>query len=183
MLDALVIQLPANAETPMEGDAVLRYEIGRPASAAAISRIDIDVLPDGRGLPAGTGSVPDGKRLYAIGCAHCHGETGQGGAASALAGTSSVNPAAMAADKTIVRTVGNYWPYATTLFDYIRRAMPFDQPGSLTDPEVYALTAYVLYLNDLLEPDAVLDAASLPHVTMPAQPYFRTDRRGGKSSQ
>lgn len=183
MLGALVIQVPANAETPTEGDVAFRYEIGSPASQAAISRIDIDVLPDGRGLPPGTGGVSDGKRLYAARCAHCHGEKGQGGAASALAGNSRVNPAAMAADKTLVRTIGNYWPYATTLFDYIRRAMPFDQPGSLTDSQVYAITAYLLYLNELLEPDAVLDAASLPNVAMPAQPYFRTDRRGGKNSQ
>ena len=139
---------------------------------SAIQRIDIDVLPDGRGLPGGSGDITVGKAVYERTCQHCHGEQGHGGPHGSLAGEPLYDPGELAADPKLKRTVGNYWPYATTVFDYIRRAMPFDRPGSLGDDEVYAVTAYVLYLNGLLDEDAVLDAQTLPGIEMPAKSFF-----------
>jgi S-disulfanyl-L-cysteine oxidoreductase SoxD len=130
-------------------------------------------MPAGRGLPAGEGSVSRGEEIYQSACAHCHGSTGQGGAGGALAGAPLYSPAELAADLSLLRTVGNYWPYATSLFDYIRRAMPFDRPGSLTDDEVYAVTAYLLYLNGLVERSGVVDGETLSRVEMPARRYFK----------
>lgn len=141
--------------------------IGRAAGAADISRWDIDVGPDGAGLPRGSGTAADGARVYATKCSACHGDDGRRGR-DKLAGEDR--------DKTI----GNYWPHATTIFDYVRRAMPPAAPGSLTDGEVYALTAYLLYLNGIVAADHVVDANSLPQVKMPARDRFvADDRRGG----
>ncbi len=111
---------------------------------------DIDVRPDGQGLPPGHGNVRDGAALYAARCAGCHGARGEGAAAEALAG----GQGSLASAKPL-RTVGSYWPYATTLFDYVRRAMPFDAPQSLSADETYAVSAYVLHLNGLLPEEAI----------------------------
>jgi cytochrome c len=149
----------------------VRFGIGRPATAAEIVRLDHDVKPDGTGLPAGSGTVAAGKAVYASRCAACHGITGVEGPHNRLVAR---------ADRVKEKTVGNYWPYATTLFDYIRRAMPYNAPGSLTDEEVYAVTAFLLRANGLIDSTAVLDARTLPAVTMPARPRFvPDDRRGG----
>lgn len=154
-----------------------RFNVGTPATAADIAAQDIDVSPDGRGLPKGSGSVAQGKSVYAKACASCHGLQGEGASASQLAGAKLVSPSAMAADAKVPRDIGNYWPYATTLFDYIRRAMPYDSPGSLSSDEVYATTAYLLHLNGLIDADARVDASTLPKIAMPALRYFRKDRR------
>ena len=154
-----------------------RFDLGRTPTAAEINGVDIDVMPDGRGLPAGEGSVPRGEEIYQSACAHCHGSTGQGGAGGSLTGAPLYSPAELAADPSLLRTVGNYWPYATSLFDYIRRAMPFDRPGSLTDDEVYAVTAYLLYLNGLVERSVVVDGDTLSRVEMPARRYFKPARQ------
>lgn len=146
--------------------------IGSPATAEQIAAWDIDVRPDGQGLPQGYGSVRDGASLYAARCAACHGARGEGAAAEALAGCRG----SLASAKPL-RTVGSYWPYATTLFDYVRRAMPFDAPQSLTADETYAVSAYVLHLNGLLPEEASLDAASLPKVAMPNRDGFTADPR------
>jgi cytochrome c len=143
------------------------YGLGRAPTAAEIDAWNIDVRADGRGLPPGQGSVEDGRTIFADRCAGCHGDKGQGGLADRLVGgfgtLTKPDP---------VRTVGSYWPYATTLFDYVRQAMPFNAPGSLTNEQVYAVSAYVLALNGIVPQDAVLGAAELPRIQMPNRNGF-----------
>jgi S-disulfanyl-L-cysteine oxidoreductase SoxD len=141
--------------------------IGRAAKAGEIAGWDIDVRADGQGPPPGRGSVSEGRQVYAALCAACHGDNGEGRLADRLAGGSGTLATAQP-----VRTVGSYWPYATTLFDYIRRAMPFNAPQSLTADQVYAVSAYVLYLNGIIPDNAGLDANSLPRVAMPNRGGF-----------
>lgn len=150
-------------------DAALRYGIGNPATVAEIAGWNIDVRPDGAGLPAGRGSVADGQKIYDAKCASCHGTFGESTDYMALAG----GVGSLASNEP-VRTTGSKLNYATTLFDYIRRAMPFNAPKSLTDDEVYALTAYVLNLNDILPADASLDRQSILDVKMPNRDGFTT---------
>lgn len=133
--------------------------------------MSIAVRPDGRGLPPGSGDVPSGRALYAEKCAGCHGLTGKEGPEQRLV--------APMGDTTKAKAIGNYWPYATTLFDYIRRAMPRNAPGSLDAHEVYSLTAYLLNANRVIDSTAVMSAATLPKVSMPAKPYFVRDNRTG----
>jgi len=142
-------------------------KFGRVPSAAEVALWDIDVTPDGTGLPPGRGSVAQGRDLYTNNCAGCHGPGGQGGIKDRLAG--GVGSLATA---TPVKTVGSYWPYATTLYDYIRRAMPYQAPGSLTNDEYYALAAYLLNVNGIVPADATLDRESLPKVQMPNRDGF-----------
>ena len=125
----------------------------------------------------------EGAPIYAAKCASCHGAKGEGASADRLAGRNSGDSFAYAMDPKLVRTVGSYWPYATTLFDYTSRAMPFPRPGTLTADETYALVAYILFLNDVVKEDAVMDAASLPKVVMPAHDKFVLDNRTGGKSQ
>lgn len=160
-----------------------RFGIGRPASPAEIAAWDIDVRADGAGLPPGRGSVREGRGLYADHCAACHGERGQGAAPGSL-GASQTQPfeplvggAGTLNTARPLKTVGSFWPYAPTLFDFINRAMPFNAPQSLSPDQVYAISAYVLHLNGLLAEDAALDAASLPKVAMPNRNGFTTDPR------
>src|SRR6478672_196588 len=150
-------------------EATLRYGFGRPASAAEIAGWDLDVRPDGTGLPEGHGSVAEGQAIYDAKCASCHGTFGESTDYMAIAG----GVGSLASDSPM-RTTGSKLNYATTLFDYIRRAMPFNAPKSLTPDEVYALTAYVLNLNDILPADAVLDRRSLVAVRMPNRDGFTT---------
>jgi len=158
-----------------------RLGIGRAASADEIRKLDIDVMPDGRGLPAGRGSAAEGAPLYAQKCASCHGKNGEGATFDRLVATDSGKNFDFAINAKLPRAVGNYWPYATTLYDYTYRAMPFTQPGSLTPDETYALVAYILALNKIVPEDAVMDQASLPKVKMPARDRFVIDnRKGGK---
>lgn len=151
------------------------FGFGRPATQTEIDKWDIDVRPDGKGLPAGSGIASKGKLIFEAKCVACHGAGGVGGPNGSLVTTSSV-----AAGKRPEKTIGNYWPYATTVFDYIRRAMPFNAPGSLTNEEVYHLTAYLLNANKLIDEKTIIDAKSLPKVVMPAQKLFiPDDRKGG----
>ena len=151
----------------------IAFGIGRPATPSEIDSMDVDVRPDGAGLPAGSGDVALGKTVYLAKCATCHGPSGYDGPYDKLATKPSEN------DRQ--KTIGNYWPYATTVFDYIQRAMPYDRPGSLSNVEVYAVTAYVLSLNNLLDSAFVADARSLPNVEMPARTRFVLDNsKGGK---
>ncbi len=156
-----------------------RFGIGTGVTATEIARLDIDVMPDGTGLPAGGGTARDGEPVYAARCAGCHGAMGAEGPNDRLADRAQGAGWPFAEDPAARRTIGNYWPYATTLFDYIRRAMPADRPGSLTDEEVYGLTAYVLYLNGIAGRDDRIDAQSLPRVQMPARERFVNDQRRG----
>ncbi len=157
-----------------------RWGFGRAALPAEIARLDVDVMPDGRGLPPGRGTSSEGAEVYRARCAICHGLEGEGTpAGSALVGRTPGDVfdfgTAVGMDRT--RTIGNYWPHATTLFDYIRRAMPFDRPGSLTDDEVYALSAYLLHRNEIIPANAVMDATTLFRVHMPARDRFVRDDR------
>jgi cytochrome c len=179
----LVVLLAAavSAGAASQSQAPPRYGLGRSATADEIRARDIDVMPDGRGLPPGTGTVRDGAAVYASKCASCHGPKGEGGSAERLVGRNEGDSFAHATDPKLVRTVGSYWPYATTLFDYTSRAMPFQRPGTLTADETYSLVAYVLFLNGIVAEDAVMDASSLPKVVMPARDKFvPDDRTGGK---
>ena len=143
--------------------------IGRPATPEEIAAQDIDVRADGAGLPPGQGSVAQGATLYAEACAACHGEKGQKPLIPAIRLTGGRGTLA---SSEAIQTVGSYWPYATTLFDYIRRAMPFDAPQSMSDDQVYAVTAYVLNLNGIVPDGTTLDARSLPAVQMPNRNGF-----------
>ena len=143
---------------------------GTPVGAAEIARWDISIPPSGAGLPAGSGTAREGGKVYDQKCLSCHGPQGAGKPADALVGGIG-----SLASKTPVRTVGSYWPYATTLFDYVRRAMPITAPLSLTNDEVYAVTAYVLALNGIVGEDAVMNAQSLPQVKMPNRDGFVSD--------
>lgn len=148
------------------------YGVGRAASAEEVAAWDVTIGPEGRELPVGSGTAKDGAQVYEVRCKECHGEAGVGGDHAALIG----NPEQLK-ETPPVKTVGSYWPYATTLFDYTRRAMPFEEPGTLTADQVYAVTAYVLYLNGLVGEDDVLDRESLPQVVMPNRDGFVRDPR------
>lgn len=154
-----------------------RLNLGRPVNEFDLRSWNIDILPDGTGLPQGEGAAPQGKSIYERKCIACHGADGSGQPMERLAGgqgtLTSNDP---------VKTIGSYWPYATTIFDYVRRAMPLDKPQSLTANEVYALTAYLLHLNGIVGRDTVMNAQSLPKVRMPNQPAFRRDPRPDASN-
>jgi S-disulfanyl-L-cysteine oxidoreductase SoxD len=144
-----------------------RYGIGRSATPHEIAGWDIDVSPSGAGLPAGRGDVRQGEAIFAEKCAACHGAHGEGKPMDRLVGGIGT-----LRDKKPDKTVGSFWPYATTLFDYVRRAMPMNAPQSLTPDEVYAVSAYVLFLNGIVPQDATLDADNLARINMPNRDGF-----------
>jgi cytochrome c len=160
----LLAWLVAGASAAVAGDD---FGIGRLASPGEIAGWNIDIAPDGTGLPPGRGSVQEGEAIFAGKCASCHGGHGEGKPMDRLAGGAGTIGTAKP-----VKTVGSFWPYATTLFDFVRRAMPFNAPQSLSPSEVYAVSAYVLFLNQLVPGDAILDASSLPGVAMPNRNSF-----------
>jgi cytochrome c len=147
--------------------AVPSPDLGRTPSAAELAAIDISIPADGRGLPPGSGGVEQGAVVYAARCQSCHGINGVGGPNDRLTG----GVGALASAKP-VKTVASYWPYATTVFDYVRRAMPLTAPQSLANDEVYAVTAYLLSIDGIVAKDAVLDARTLPQVRMPNRDGF-----------
>lgn len=146
--------------------------LGRSVTPQELAGWSITVFPDGTGYPAGQGTVMHGQEVYMASCAACHGAKLEGGIGPALAGgkgsLASVKP---------LKTVGSYWPYASTLFDYIRRAMPFQAPQSLNDDDIYAVTGYILSVNDLLSDDATVDGNLLKKVQMPNRDGFYVDNR------
>jgi cytochrome c len=148
------------------------YGLGRPATKEEIHAWNIDIAPSGEGLPPGRGTVEQGAGVFAAKCAACHGPTGTEGPKDRLVGGQGT----LATPKPI-RTIGSYWPYGTTLYDYIHRAMPFNAPQSLTADETYAVIAWLLYKNNIVPEDAVIDAESLPHVKMPNRDGFIPDPR------
>jgi len=149
------------------------YGYGKAASQEEIAGWDIDVRPDGMGLPDGSGSVEDGEMLYEDKCAECHGSFGEGvGRFPVLAGGEGT-----LTDLRPSKTVGSFWAHASTLWDYTHRSMPFTEPQSLSDNEVYAVVAYVLYLNDLVEDDFELNQRNLAEIEMPNKPNFVPDPR------
>lgn len=161
---------PTRAFAPPDPSAVGRLAIGRTPTETEIRGWDIDIAPDGRNLPPGSGTVAQGRAIYAQQCVACHGENGKGAlmAAPLAGGAGSLKTAKP------VMTVGGYWPHATTLFDYIRRAMPFDRPQSLKPDEVYALTAYLLHLDGVVPADARMDARAVTATRMPNRSAFFT---------
>jgi len=148
--------------------------LGKPISAEDLAAWDISVGPDGAGLPPGSGTVKQGEAVFAAKCQACHGEKGAGTPNDRLVGGQGSLPG----DKPPVKTVGSYWPYATTLFDYIRRAMPFNESKSLTSDEVYGVVAYLLNLNGVIPESETMNAQSLPKVTMPNREGFIPFTRG-----
>jgi cytochrome c len=148
------------------------FHIGRAATPAEIKGWDIDIGHDGSNLPPGSGNAERGRVVFSEQCATCHGADGQGGVGDRLVGGQGTLASAKP-----VRTVGSYWPYAPTLFDYIRRAMPQNAPQSLSDEDVYAVSAYILNLNGLVPADAVLDAKTLAAIKMPNRDNFVSDPR------
>src|SRR6516225_9725746 len=171
MLEASAV-MTALLLSPMGATAQTTYGIGRTATPSEIAGWNIDVGRDGRGLPPGSGNVSHGRKVFAQQCAACHGEKGEGGVGDRLVGGQGTLGTADP-----VRTVGSYWPYAPTLFDYIRRAMPQNAPESLSNDDVYALSAYILNLNGLVPDDTTLDARSLAALKMPNRKMFVGDQR------
>ncbi len=168
----IAIALMALPVAPSYGQQMARYGIGHPATTDEIKGWDIDIGRDGSGLPPGHGSVAQGRELFANQCAACHGANGEGGVGDKLVGGQGTIATAKP-----VKTVGSFWPYAPTLFDYIRRAMPQNAPQSLSNEEVYAVSAYILNLNGLLPADATLDARTLSAIRMPNRDKFVDDPR------
>ncbi len=172
-LEILTVALCCGLLVPVATQAAGEYGFGQSATQQQINSWNIDVAPPGDNLPAGSGSVHQGQQVYATRCASCHGVQGQGGPMDRLVGGAGTLNSAKP-----VKTVGSYWPYASTLYDYIRRAMPFTSPGTLTNDQVYAVTAYVLHMNAIVPDNVVLDAKSLARVEMPNRANFlRKDPR------
>jgi S-disulfanyl-L-cysteine oxidoreductase SoxD len=166
------VTLVAQAFGPALSAQSPTFAIGHAPSADQLKQIDIDVTPDGKGLPPGSGTAAKGKDVYTRRCETCHGPTGREGPQEILAG----GKGSLATDRP-QKTVGSYWPYATTLWDYINRAMPFDHPSTLTPDEVYSAAAYVLFLNGIVGEQDVLDQTTLPKIQMPNRNGFVSDPR------
>ena len=152
-----------------------KFSFGHPAKKETVRKLDIDVRPDGKGLPPGTGTAKAGLLIYQKKCVSCHGK-GNREDAGLPGGPLFTNYPSKKG-----KTIGSYWPYATTIFDYVRRAMPYNAPGSLTDGEVYHLTAYLLYANKITPENFAVTQKTLPAIVMPARKkYVNDDRHGGK---
>jgi mono/diheme cytochrome c family protein len=185
---ALLVAIPllaaCSGDSSANAEPTRRYALGRAAAPAEIELWHTEIGPDGTELPAGSGTVEAGAMIFNAKCASCHGPNGEGmpPVYPAIVGRDPKGENfVFSTDPKIVRTIGNYWPYATTVFDYVRRAMPYTQPGSLTNDEVYALTAYLLAANKVIPMTSTLDAASLRTVKMPyVDRFVRDDRRGGR---
>ncbi len=141
--------------------------LGKPAPSKLIKQWDIDIFPSGKGLPKGQGTAVSGKKVYQTQCLSCHGVDGTGDSADELAGASH-----SLTDNPPDKIIGTYWPYATTLFDFTRRAMPLNSPGSLNNNQLYAVSAYLLFLNGLIDKDDIINANTLPKIKMPNRNGF-----------
>jgi len=148
-------------------------QFGQPITPADIAGWDISIATDGTGLPPGRGTATQGEAIYAAKCAACHGDKGAGRPNDQLVG----GIGSLAPDKVPMKTVGSYWPYATTVWDYVNRAMPFNQPGLLKPSEVYGVVAYILNLNGIIASNQVMDAKTLPKIKMPNRDGFVADPR------
>jgi S-disulfanyl-L-cysteine oxidoreductase SoxD len=168
-------QAAPKSQSPARPPAPKGPSLGVPASAADIAAMDVSIGPDGAGLPPGSGTAKQGAEVYAAKCIACHGADGANGVNDRLVGGQGTLKSA-----TPVKTIGSYWPYATTVFDYVRRAMPYPAPHSLTDAEAYGVTAYLLHLNGIIGPDDVMDATSLPKVKMPNRAGFSSAFKPGR---
>jgi S-disulfanyl-L-cysteine oxidoreductase SoxD len=156
------------------------FSLGHAPNADSLAAIDIDVSPNGAGLPAGSGTPEEGATVFAASCASCHGANGEGKPPyPQLLGGPRGATVDFSADAKIPRTIGNYWPYATTVYDYIRRAMPLTAPGSLSADQTYAVTAFLLNREGILPAGTRLDARGLAAIRMPALSRFVRDDRTG----
>ncbi|MDI3309695.1 MAG: cytochrome c [Acetobacteraceae bacterium] len=164
--------VPASAQ--MQADT--RLGLGTPVTAQELSKF-FAIPPDGRGLPPGQGTVAQGQAVFQESCAACHGERLEGNLQPGIGGDRLIGGRGTLASRSPVKTVESYWPYATTLFDYVKRAMPFNAPGSLTDDQVYSVVAYILNQAKIIDPNDVMDAKTLPAVRMPNRDGFIPDRR------
>ena len=164
-----------------------QYGLGHAVDSSTIAMMNIDVSPKGDGLPAGSGTPEQGAPIFAASCASCHGANGEGKPPAYPQLVGGPKTADFDTDFKIPRTIGNYWPYATTLYDYIRRAMPLTAPGSLTPEQTYAVTAYLLSREGIIPAGTTLDAKSLAAINMPARSHFVNDDRrgsvGGKNAR
>jgi S-disulfanyl-L-cysteine oxidoreductase SoxD len=179
-----VFLVVATVGTPAVFAQLPTYGVGRPPSAEEVKAWDLTIPPDGQGLPPGSGTAALGKPIYAERCASCHGEKGEDPKYRLLTGGRRTLTAAelpKGADPLVggepVMTIGSFWQYATTLWGYINRAQPFDEPGSLTADEVYSVTAYLLHLNGIIGETDVIDARTLPQIKMPNRDGFVPDAR------
>jgi mono/diheme cytochrome c family protein len=154
----------------------IRYGIGSPAAADDLARF-LAIPPDGRGLPSGSGDAQRGAKVYAEQCAACHGDKLEGNPAKGIGGDKLIGGFGSLASKTPVKTVESYWPYATTLFDYVKRAMPFTSPGSLNNDDTYSVVAYILSEAKVIQLSDAMNAATLPKVAMPNRNGFEPDPR------
>jgi cytochrome c len=150
-----------------------KFGVGRPPTPDEVRGLGAAIAPDGDGLPGGSGTVAQGRTVYAARCASCHGPSGEGGGV----GAALVGGKGTLATPRPLKTVGSFWPQATTVWDYVNRAMPFDQPGLLKPEEVYAVVAYILNLNGIIAEDVVMNASTLPTVKMPNRDGFIADPR------
>jgi cytochrome c len=171
VVPGMLVAYSANAQEGYGGP----YNFGTSPSAEEVAMIDIDVMPDGRGLPAGSGTYEQGKQVYTAKCLACHGVDLGGvadlGAEALIGGRNSLTSDAPS------KTIESYWPYASTVFDYIKRAMPFNSPGSLTDDEIYGVVAYILGEANIIDRSDTLDADTLAAVEMPNRDGFIADPR------
>jgi len=172
LMAVLSVSALSSTATADEHERPHGYGLGRPAADQEIQQWNIDVAPTGEGLPPGRGTAKKGAAIFAARCASCHGPTGQEGPMDRLVGG-----AGTLGSQTPVKTIGSYWPYATTVYDYVHRAMPFPAPQSLSPEEVYSLVAWLLYQNGIVAEDTVLDAHSLPAIVMPNRNGFVPDSR------
>ena len=170
----LVLGLGAGASLAQQGYGG-PYGFGTTASEQAIAAVDIDAMPDGRGLPPGSGTYAQGREVYMAQCAACHGEQLEG--IPDLGGDKLIGGRGSLASGSPIKTIESYWPYATTVFDYVKRAMPFPAPGSLSDDEVYAVSAFILAEAGIIGRDQVMNATTLPDVLMPNRDGFVPDPR------
>jgi cytochrome c len=165
LLVVFVMALPLCAQSQKHG-------VGRTPTQDEIRALGIAVAPDGKGLPEGSGTADEGRNLFAARCAKCHGEKGDGDVGPALVG--GIGSLATAKPR---KTVGSFWPYATSVWDYVNRAMPFNQPGALTHSQVYSAVAYILFLNGIVGEHETLNAKTLPKIRMPNRDGFVPDPR------
>lgn len=171
----LCLALPVNPAAAQTA-ADTRIGLGSPVTEAEL-RSYFAIPPSGAGLPPGQGSAQEGAMVYREQCAACHGETLQGNMSPGIGADRLIGGRGSLSSDTPVKTTESYWPYATTLFDYVKRAMPFSAPGSLTDDQVYAVVAYILSEGRVIKPDEMLNAATLPKVRMPNRDGFIADPR------
>jgi cytochrome c len=171
-LSALALTIVLTGAAPLAAQSP-RFGVGRPPTPDEVRGLGAAIAPDGSGLPEGSGTVAEGRTVFAARCASCHGPNGEGGAV----GAALVGGKGTLATARPLKTIGSFWPQATTVWDYVNRAMPFDQPGLLKPEEVYAVVAYLLNLNGIIEEDVVMNARTLPTVKMPNRDGFVADPR------